>query len=252
MSPDLERLIELQQLESAIAEARAHDRRAPAAAGRRRRAADRGHAARSRPRSSASKTTRRRGATLEKDAAVYQGRLTKFKDQLSAVKTNREYQAMQHEIETAQNDLGAVEEKVLERMMEADALAADVKQAEAALAAQQKEIDAEKKALAEELAADRSGARAGDRRRAPRSSRRSSRGWWRSSSRWPGAQGRRDLAWPLARPLLGLPRAAAAAGLPAGAAERQHHPVRQLPAHPLLRAAAAAPIDQPPGRPSSP
>ena len=36
--------------------------------------------------------------------------------------------------------------------MEADALTADVKKAEQALAAQQKEIDAEKKALAEELA----------------------------------------------------------------------------------------------------
>ena len=41
------------------------------------------------------------------------------------------------------------------------------------------------------------------------------------------------------RPLLALPRAAAAAGVPAGAAERQHHPVRQLPAHPLLRPAPA-------------
>jgi predicted nucleic acid-binding Zn-ribbon protein len=87
----------------------------------------------------------------EKDVAVYQGRLTKFKDQLSAVKTNREYQAMQHEIATAQSDLGNVEEKVLERMLEADTLTADVKRAEQSLAARQKEIDAEKKALAEEL-----------------------------------------------------------------------------------------------------
>jgi uncharacterized protein len=60
---------------------------------------------------------------------------------------------MQHEIATAQQDLGAAEEKVLERMMEADALTASVKEAEATLAAQQKEIDAEKKALAEELTA---------------------------------------------------------------------------------------------------
>ena len=38
---------------------------------------------------------------------------------------------MQHEIETAQKELGVVEERVLERMMEADALTADVKKAEA-------------------------------------------------------------------------------------------------------------------------
>ncbi|HEV8394337.1 MAG TPA: C4-type zinc ribbon domain-containing protein [Vicinamibacterales bacterium] len=90
----------------------------------------------------------------EKDAAVYQGRLTKFKDQLSAVKTNREYQAMQHEIETAQKDLSAAEEKVLERMMEIDQLTADVKQAETTRAAQKKTVDADKAVLTTELAAE--------------------------------------------------------------------------------------------------
>ena len=82
---------------------------------------------------------------------MYQGRLSKFRDQQSAVKTNREYQALGHEIETAQQELGNVEEKVIERMVEADALAAEVKKAEQGLAAQQKEIDAEKKTLGEEL-----------------------------------------------------------------------------------------------------
>ena len=52
---------------------------------------------------------------------------------------------MQHEIATAQSDLGAVEEKVLERMLEADELIAASKRAEATLAAQSKEIEAEKK-----------------------------------------------------------------------------------------------------------
>ena len=90
---------------------------------------------------------------LDKDVALYQGRLTKFKDQLSAAKTNKEYTTIQHEIVTAQADLGGVEEKVLERMMEADTIAVDVKQAETAFAATQKVIDAEKNALATEFAA---------------------------------------------------------------------------------------------------
>ena len=42
---------------------------------------------------------------------------------------------MQHEIETAQKDLGVAEEKVLERMLEADELAAQVKKAETERAA---------------------------------------------------------------------------------------------------------------------
>src|SRR5690606_19572248 len=67
-------------------------------------------------------------------------------------KTNREYQAMQHEIATAQAELGAAEEKVLERMMEADALTEEKHRAETVLGAEQKETDAAKAAMLEELA----------------------------------------------------------------------------------------------------
>jgi predicted nucleic acid-binding Zn-ribbon protein len=151
MSPDLERLITLQHLETTIAEARAaiaaHPQRLADADARLSGAKQAVDAAKDQLK--ANQDARR---ALEKDVAVYQGRLTKFKDQLMEVKTNREYQAMQHEIATAQTDLGAVEEKVLERMVEADSLAADVNQAEAALATQQKSIETEKKMLAEDLA----------------------------------------------------------------------------------------------------
>ena len=151
MSPDLERLIKLQHLESRIEEAKrtiaSQPERVAGADARLNEATQ--AVERAKQRLKDSQDARR---ALEKDAAVYQGRLTKFKDQLSAVKTNREYQAMQHEIATAQLELGAAEEKVLERMMEGDALTAEIKQAEAVLAAQQKDVDAEKKALAAELA----------------------------------------------------------------------------------------------------
>jgi predicted nucleic acid-binding Zn-ribbon protein len=151
MSPDLQRLITLQQLESTIANARAtiaaHPQRLADADTRLNDSKHTVEAAKARL-----KDNQEARRNLEKDVAVYQGRLTKFKDQLSLVKTNKEYQAMQHEIATAQSDLGAVEEKVLERMLEADAITADVKRAEAALAVRLKEIDAEKKEIAEELA----------------------------------------------------------------------------------------------------
>ncbi len=151
MSPDLERLIELQNLETTIEESRrrvaAHPQRVQDADARLSHA--KGVVDEAKQRLKASQDARR---DQEKEAATYQSRLSKFKDQLSAVKTNREYQAMQHEIETAQKDLSVVEEKVLERMMEADALAAEIKKAEQALAVQQKEVEADKKAMAEELA----------------------------------------------------------------------------------------------------
>ena len=166
MSPELEALIQLQTLESTIADARARIAAHPqrlADADARLAEADR-VVEEAAQRLKDSQEARR---IVEKDAAVYQGRLTKFKDQLSAVKTNREYTAMQHEIETAQKDLGAAEEKVLERMIEIDQLTAEVKQAETARAAQKKVIEAEKAELARELAAaektlaDTTAARAG-------------------------------------------------------------------------------------------
>ena len=151
MSPDLEHLIELQNLETAIEESRrriaAHPQRVAEADARLAHAKEAVEVTRQRLK--ACQEARRE---QEKEAAVYQSRLSKFKDQLSAVKTNKEYQAMQHEIETAQKELGAVEERVLERMMESDALTAEVKKAEQSLATQQKDVDAEKKTLVEELA----------------------------------------------------------------------------------------------------
>jgi len=152
MSPELERLIQLQHLESTMAEARAriaaHPQRladADARLDEAQRLVDEAS-----QRLKDSQDARR---SLEKDAAVFQGRLTKFKDQLSSVKTNREYTAMQHEIETAQKDLGAAEEKVLERMMESDQLTADIKKAETERAARRKAIEAEKAEMNEDLQA---------------------------------------------------------------------------------------------------
>ena len=150
MSPELDRLITLQQLDSTIEDARrrvaAHPDRLADADARLNDAKQRVEIATQRL-----KDNHDARRALEKDAAVFQGRVGKFKDQLSEVKTNREYQAIQHEIETAQRDLGAVEEKVLEKMMEADAIAVDIKQVEGVLATQLKEVEAEKAALNSEL-----------------------------------------------------------------------------------------------------
>lgn len=151
MLPDLERLIQLQHLETLISAARTAIALNP-----QKHAALDARLSEARSAVDAAKEQLKangdRRRELEKDVAVYQGRLTKFKDQLSQVKTNREYTAMQHEIATAQSDLGAVEEKVLERMLEADEISAVSKRAEAAVVAQSKEIDAEKKTLNQELA----------------------------------------------------------------------------------------------------
>ena len=68
---------------------------------------------------------------IEKDLAAVQTRLTKYKDQLMAVKTNKEYQAMQTEISVAEQAVRSQEDRLLDRMEETDALASELKTAEA-------------------------------------------------------------------------------------------------------------------------
>jgi uncharacterized protein len=73
---------------------------------------------------------------IEKDLAAVQSRLSRFKDQLMAVKTNKEYTAMLHEIATAEGEVQRLEELLIGRMIEADDIAARVKGAEGDLAAE--------------------------------------------------------------------------------------------------------------------
>jgi predicted nucleic acid-binding Zn-ribbon protein len=150
MSPALEYLIKLQHLETQIAEAKAaiaaHPQKLLDADTRLSEARATLDAAKQQL--ADNQETRR---ALEKDVAMYQGRLSKFRDQQAAVKTNREYQALGHEIETAQQEMAAAEERVIERMVEADGVTADVKAAESVYAARQKQVEAEKKSLAEDL-----------------------------------------------------------------------------------------------------
>src|SRR5262245_56018165 len=87
---------------------------------------------------------------IEKDVAVHQGRLSKFRDQAMAVKTNQEYHAIQHEMAFAQAEIKTLEDKILELMVEADDLTAAVKKTEGSLTTEQKTVDAEKKAIAAE------------------------------------------------------------------------------------------------------
>jgi predicted nucleic acid-binding Zn-ribbon protein len=152
MNPDLDRLIRLQRLETAADEARRtiadHPQRALAL--EERLSAGREAVAGVKARLSEGQTKRR---AEEKEVSTVQVRLAKYKDQLLEVKTNREYQAMLHEIETAQNDIKGREDRILEAMMESDELNAELKKAEGDLTREEKEVGAERQALDQELAA---------------------------------------------------------------------------------------------------
>jgi predicted nucleic acid-binding Zn-ribbon protein len=149
MNADLEKLIALQRLDSA-----AHDAQRKLAEGPDREkaldarlTAGRDAVAAAKARLAESQNVRREH---EKTVALHQGRLSKFREQAMSVKTNQEYHAIQKEIEFAQTEMKTAEDAVLEGMLEGDDLTAAVKRAEADVAAEQKKVDAERKAMAAE------------------------------------------------------------------------------------------------------
>ena len=146
MLPELDRLIRLQRLDTATAEAQeaveaipaerdALDARLQARAadldGARRRVAD------------------HRAARQEAENALaqVQARLSRYKDQLMAVKTNKEYHAMQAEIAAAEGDVARLEDQVLEQMLQADELTTAVADAERARTDEEAAVEAERAAL---------------------------------------------------------------------------------------------------------
>lgn len=151
MNSDLQHLIQLQDLELAVERLRRRIGDLPAArAALETRVAERTNAVTTvRERLTANRAARHE---IEKDLAAVQSRLSKYKDQLMSVKTNKEYQAMQTEISVAEQNVRGQEDRLLERMEETDTLAAELKSAEAALKAEQADVAREKQGLEAERA----------------------------------------------------------------------------------------------------
>ena len=146
MTPDLQHLIELQELDLAAERQRRRVTDIPVLqAALDARLADRTAVVDEvKARIAVSQAARR---DIERDLAAVQARLSKFKNQLMEVKTNKEYQAMQKEMTVAEQEISDQETRLLERMEEADALAAELKEAEAALKAERSETEGVRRAL---------------------------------------------------------------------------------------------------------
>lgn len=146
MHADLERLIALQRLDSTAEAAR---RKLADEPEHEKTLAGRLEAAQLRVATAKEQLAENQNArrAIEKDVAMHQGRLSKFRETAMAVKTNVEYHAVQKEIAFAQGEIKSLEDKVLERMLEADELTSAMKKAEGDLAAEQKAADAERRAM---------------------------------------------------------------------------------------------------------
>jgi predicted nucleic acid-binding Zn-ribbon protein len=146
MLPDLEHLIHLQDLDSAVERCRKRIADIPAVQQslEARSAARAAEVQAVNDRIAATAAARR---DIEKDVSGVQTRLSKYKEQLMAVKTNKEYTAMQHEIATAEGLVRSHEDRLLDLMEISEQEAADLKTAEAAMKTEQAEIARQQKAL---------------------------------------------------------------------------------------------------------
>jgi uncharacterized protein len=87
---------------------------------------------------------------LEGEITAAESKISKYRDQMMAVKTNEEYRALQHEIEHAQQGIRKIEDEILNLMMEAEAGQSELKAAEAHLKEDQQKVHTERKQLEEE------------------------------------------------------------------------------------------------------
>ena len=146
MLPDLERLIQLQEIESKAAVAAKAIAEAPGRIAALDALLKGATTALESAKHALAENKTRRGL-IDKDLAASQQRQDKYKDQVMAVKTNEQLHAMQHQIKAVADEIGVHEEKVLVNMMEADELNAAIKAAEAALKAAQAKVGTERGAI---------------------------------------------------------------------------------------------------------
>jgi uncharacterized protein len=82
------------------------------------------------------------------------GKISKYRDQSLDVKTNEQYKALLHEIQFAEKEIAATEDKILELMVNADARDKQVRAAQAELKAEAAEIEKEKEEARKRTAED--------------------------------------------------------------------------------------------------
>ncbi len=99
----------------------------------------------------ADEATRKKHETAIQDA---QSKISKYKDQSLAVKTNDQYKALMQEIQFAEQEIRSNEDKILDLMVNAESREKDVKAAEAELKAETAEIEKEKEEARKRTAED--------------------------------------------------------------------------------------------------
>ena len=143
MNQDLAQLIELQQVEAEISRLQAQIAALPkrVQAIEAKLADANSRVAKAQAAIKADEVARRK---YESEIQGQNERISKFREQSLAVKTNEQYRALMNEIGFAEDEIRKLEDKILEAMLDVDAKHADVKKAQQELAEESKKIEKEK------------------------------------------------------------------------------------------------------------
>ena len=166
MHPDLEKLIALQQADAEVARLREEIAALPrrVAVIEAKLAGTREQIEKAQQALAAHQTARRK---LETEIQDHREKISKYRDQSLAVKTNEQYKALLHEILFTEQQIRAAEDKILDGMVDSEAREAALKAAEAELREETAEIEKEKAearartAEDEKLLAEQNGTRDG-------------------------------------------------------------------------------------------
>src|ERR1700722_15293147 len=143
MLPDIDKLLDLQIAgqESRNHEEEVAEKTRSIAAIELKLAGTRAHLEKARAAAKADEANRKK---FESSIQDLQGKISKYRDQSLAVKTNDQYKALLQEIQFAEGEIRINEDRILEVMVNVDARDKDVKAAEAKLKAETAEIEKEK------------------------------------------------------------------------------------------------------------
>ena len=133
MLPEIQRLVDLQAVDLRLADLRGKLSALPAqlAAVEKRVADGKQQVAAAKEALTSSLKDRKK---YEIDVETWKEKARKYRQQSGEVKTNEAYRALQHEIENAEKEAAAAEDRLLERMVAGEQFERDVKAAERALA----------------------------------------------------------------------------------------------------------------------
>jgi uncharacterized protein len=153
MHPDLERMLELQKTDAEVARLQAEIAALP------KRVAEieaklAGHIAGVQKAKAAAKLNEQNRRKYESEIQTLQQKISKYRDQMLAVKTNDEYRALGNEIKFAEDGIRGFEDKILECMVSAEDLDRDIKAAEKELAVERTDVEKEKNEARERTAVD--------------------------------------------------------------------------------------------------